>query len=57
VYADFYSGNVWAVDTEGGGDPVHLMDAPFATSSFTLAPDGEVWFVSYSDGIYQLARD
>ena len=56
VYADFYSGNVWAVDTEGGGPPVHLMDAPFATSSFTLAPDGEVWFVSYSDGVYQLTR-
>jgi glucose/arabinose dehydrogenase len=56
IYADFYSGNVWAVDTEGSAPPVHLMDAPFNTSSFTLAADGEVYFVSYSDGIYELTR-
>jgi glucose/arabinose dehydrogenase len=56
VYGDFYSGRIWAVDTQGTAAPVLLLDATFNVASFTLLPDGEVAIVSYSDGVYRLAR-
>ncbi len=62
IYGDFYSGRIWAVNTEGSGGPVQLMDLPNGPddpngiASFTLGLDGEVNVVDYSDGIYELAR-
>lgn len=62
IYADFYSGRIWAVDTAGAGGPVQLLNlggtggAPAGVVSFTLGLDGEVYVVDYSDGIYKLAR-
>lgn len=55
VYADFYSGHVWAVDPATSAAPVHLMQAPFNISAFTLLADGEIAMVSYSTGVYRLA--
>jgi glucose/arabinose dehydrogenase len=62
IYADFYSGRIWAVNTEGSGGPAQLLNLggngnePAGIASFTLGLDGEVYVVDYSDGIYKLAR-
>lgn len=56
IYSDFYSARIWAVDTNSAGsEPVQLVDASVNIPSFTLGADGEVYVVSYDDGIYQLA--
>jgi glucose/arabinose dehydrogenase len=60
IYGDFYTGKIWAVDTEGPGDPVLLLDLggngdPAGVASFTLAADGEVYVVNYFAGIFMLA--
>jgi glucose/arabinose dehydrogenase len=55
IYADFYSGHIWAVNPNDDSDAVQIADVPLNISSFTLAADGELYIVSYSDGILQLA--
>lgn len=56
VYADFYSGRVWALNPNASSGEVLLGQASINISSFTLAADGEIYLVSYSNGIYKLAR-
>jgi hypothetical protein len=57
VYSDFYSGHVWAVDPATSAPPVHLLDAPFNVSSFTLLPDGEIAIVTYNTGVHRLTAE
>jgi glucose/arabinose dehydrogenase len=57
VYGDFYSGRIWGVNTAGNSDPVQLTEESVNVASFTELPNGELLIVSYSDGIFQLARD
>jgi hypothetical protein len=56
VYADFYTGNIWALDPMTASGEVQLAEVPIAVASFTLATDGEIYCVSYSNGIYALSR-
>ncbi|MDO8616463.1 MAG: PQQ-dependent sugar dehydrogenase [Dehalococcoidia bacterium] len=57
VYADFYSGKVWAVDTGSATSPaVLLADSDELIASFSELPDGELAIVSYSNGLFRLAR-
>lgn len=56
IYADFYSGRVWGVDTDSAAGPVQLFDATYNVSSFTLQPDGEVAIVSYGSGVHRLIK-
>jgi glucose/arabinose dehydrogenase len=58
VYGDFYSGRIWGVDTlDGRSPPVLLTNEQVNIASFAELPNGELLIVSYSDGIFQLARD
>jgi glucose/arabinose dehydrogenase len=56
IYGDFYSGRIWAVDTESAGGPIQLLDSSFNLASFTLMPDGEVAIVTYNDGVLLLTK-
>jgi glucose/arabinose dehydrogenase len=57
VYADFYSGNVWAVNPNDGSPAVQLIShLGHNISDFVLAANGEVYLMTYSDGLYQLSR-
>jgi glucose/arabinose dehydrogenase len=57
VFADFYSGRIWAVNTADDSDAVQLTEADLNVASFTQLPDGELLIVSYVDGIFRLARN
>jgi glucose/arabinose dehydrogenase len=57
VYGDFYTGRIWAVNTADESDPVQLTDEDVLIASFAELPDGELLIVSYTDGIFQVARD
>lgn len=56
VYADFYSGRIWALNPNISSGEVLLGQVSINISSFTLAADGEIYIVSYSNGIYKLTR-
>lgn len=57
VYADFYSGNVWAVNTNDSSPAVQLIShLSHSISDFVLAANGEVYLMTYGDGLYQLSR-
>jgi glucose/arabinose dehydrogenase len=55
VYADSYSGRIWAVNTANSSDPVQLMDTDEFIYSFAELADGEILVLTAS-GIYRLAR-
>jgi glucose/arabinose dehydrogenase len=59
VYADFYTGRLWAVDAAPGaaGEPVLLLDSGYLISSFTELPDGEILVLTYTNAIYRLERN
>lgn len=59
VYADAYSGNVWALDAAPGADrePVKIVtEAGAQIVSFAEAPDGELLLLSFDRAIYRLER-
>lgn len=56
VYADFYSGRIWGLNPAAASGEVLLAETAINIASFTLAADGEIYLVSYSNGIYKLAR-
>ncbi len=59
VYADAYSGNVWALDAAPGAEsePVKLVtDSGAQIVSFAEAPDGELLLLSFDRAIYRLER-
>jgi glucose/arabinose dehydrogenase len=55
VYADFYSGHIWAVNPGDTSAAVHLAQAPMNIVSFTVMPDGEMAIVTYDNGVYLLS--
>ncbi len=57
LYADFYTGRLWAVDTESDAPATKLMDLDWNIASFTLLPDSEAAIVTYEDGVHVLARE
>jgi glucose/arabinose dehydrogenase len=57
VYADFYSGNVWSVNTNDASPAIQLIShLSHNISDFVLAANGEVYLMTYSDGLYRLSR-
>jgi glucose/arabinose dehydrogenase len=54
IYADSYSGRIWAVNTADGSDPVELMNTTEFIYSFAELTDGELLVLTMS-GIYRLA--
>jgi glucose/arabinose dehydrogenase len=57
IYADFYSGNVWAVNTNDNSPAVQLIShLSHNISDFVLAASGEAYLMTYGDGLYQLSR-
>lgn len=57
VYGDFFTARIWAVNTLDNSPALLLTDEEVNIASFAELPNGELLIVSYSDGIYQLARD
>jgi len=57
VYGDFNTGRIWAVNTLDDSAAVLLADEQVFIASFAELLNGELLAVSYTDGIYQLARD
>lgn len=58
VYADAYSGRVWALDATPGAtsDPVLLVKSDRFITSFAERPDGELLLVTFNNAIYKLGR-
>ncbi|HET9477482.1 MAG TPA: PQQ-dependent sugar dehydrogenase [Dehalococcoidia bacterium] len=54
IYADSYSGRIWAVNTTDESDPVELMDTGEFIYGFAELADGEL-LVLTAKGIYELA--
>ena len=57
VYGDFFTGRIWAVNTLDNSPAVLLTDEQVNIASFAELPNGELLIVSYTEGLYQLARD
>jgi glucose/arabinose dehydrogenase len=62
VYADFASGDMYAVNTGDNSPPVQLGKLSINVSEFVLAADGEIYMLAYGSpygpaGLYMLARD
>jgi glucose/arabinose dehydrogenase len=57
VYGDFCNGRIWALDTDGSGGNVLLLDTGYLIPSFGQLADGEIVVVTYSDGVFRLTRD
>jgi uncharacterized repeat protein (TIGR03806 family) len=53
IYADFYSGTIWAV-VEGSEPDVLLASSNHAFGAFGEGNDGELYGVDYSGGIWKL---
>jgi glucose/arabinose dehydrogenase len=57
IYADFCTGNIWAVDSESDLSAPTLISASGArVSSFSELPDGELLLLTYDQAIYRLVR-
>lgn len=59
IYADAYSGRVWAVDAAAGtaGAPVLLFhDGGKRIVSFAETPGGELLVISFDNAVYRLER-
>ena len=46
-----------AANTADASDPVLLSETGVNVASFSELPDGELLIVSYTDGVFRLARD
>jgi glucose/arabinose dehydrogenase len=57
VYGDYCSGDVWAVDaSRDAGDPIRLIEDAGQISSFAEGPDGELYLLTFDEGILKLAH-
>ena len=56
VYGDFCSGNIWAVNTAGGGPPVLLAETGLPIASFAELADGELLAITFANAIFRLER-
>jgi hypothetical protein len=55
IYADSYSGRIWAVNTAGSEPPVELINTDEFIYSFAELADGELLVLTTS-GIYRFAN-
>jgi len=55
IYADTYSGRIWAVNTEGADPPVELMNTDEFIYSFAELADGGL-LVLTANGIFELSH-
>ena len=56
IYADFYSGRIWAVNTLDSSPAILLVDTTSNISSFAELPDGELLVLTFGNAIYRLRR-
>jgi glucose/arabinose dehydrogenase len=56
VYGDFMTGNIWSLDSEGGGSVPRLLARGELVSSFGEDRDGELYFTSFDGKIYTLRK-
>lgn len=56
VYADYCSGRVWALDTEGESEPRVLIEEGPPIASFGVLPDGELIAVTFANELARLVR-
>lgn len=56
VYGDYCSGRVWAVNTNGRGDPVLLAESGLPISNWGELANGEIVAVTFANRIYRLER-
>jgi glucose/arabinose dehydrogenase len=56
IYADFYSGRIWAVNTLDTSPAILLVDTSYQISSFAELPDGELLVLTFNNAIYRLRR-
>jgi glucose/arabinose dehydrogenase len=56
IYADFYSGRIWAVNTLDSSPEIQLIDTAFNISSFAELPDGDLLVLTFNNAIYRLRR-
>ncbi len=56
VYADFVSGRIWALRTDGSGEPRNelLADTDLSISSFGVDGHGELYLCAFDGRIYRL---
>jgi glucose/arabinose dehydrogenase len=58
LYADYFGGEIWALDTTSNEDPVLLLDSNLAIAAFGQGRDGEVYVVTHdSPSIYRLVPE
>ena len=58
LYADYYGGQIWALDTTSDDDPVLLLDTDLNIAAFGQGRDGAVYVVTHdSPSIYQLVPE
>jgi hypothetical protein len=55
VFADFCSGEMWAMDAEQRSEVMRIMEGGPAIASFAEDIDGEVYALSFDGRIYRLA--
>ena len=55
LYADFCSGEIWALPLDGSSPPVIVVDGLGFVSSFGTDVDGEVYVLRFGDSILRLA--
>jgi glucose/arabinose dehydrogenase len=56
IYADFYDGRIWAVNTRDNSAPILLVDTPYLISSFAELPNGDLVVLTFNNAIYRLRR-
>jgi glucose/arabinose dehydrogenase len=51
IYADFYDGRIWAVNTLDSSAAILLVDTPYNISSFAELPDGDLLVLTFNNAI------
>jgi glucose/arabinose dehydrogenase len=54
VYADYCSGEIWAVNPAASGEPILLQDTSYSISSFAELPGGEIAVLTFDGAVYKL---
>lgn len=56
LYAEFYQGQILAINPQSTLGPVLLVDTEFLFPSFSRLPNGEIAIIGFDGAVYQLAR-
>jgi glucose/arabinose dehydrogenase len=56
IYADYCTGQVWALDVYGNNTNIQLLDMAYFVTSFGQAQNGEIYIVTPQNGIFRLMR-